>query len=210
LKRLFRIADSESEERRQERLAREVIEETPENFRPTLICGLDAAYSGEVGIGVATVWDCESPKIVEVQSLHGSVRVEYRPGFLGLREGPLVLAAAKRLRVVPDAYLVDGHGRAHPRRFGLACEVGLVLRKPTIGVAKGLLCGKIVNDTLEDGEGLVCARILKEPGMRPRYVSVGNLISLEEAFRVVKRCVFSRGVAPLKAAHHEAARLSRA
>jgi len=207
MKRMSRTASFGSEERRQRQLAKTVIEKTPRDFQPALVCGLDAAYSNDVGIGVAAVWDCKLSKIVQVQSSHGRVWTEYRPGFFGLREGPLVLAAAGRLTVVPDAYLVDGHGRAHPRHFGIACRVGLALAKPTVGVAKSILYGKIVNNALMDEEGSVIARILKKDFARPYYVSVGHLISLEGALRLVKHCASNGGISPLRAAHAEAVRL---
>jgi len=137
------------------------------------------------------------------------VSVEYRPGFLSLREGPILLAAARKLRVAPEAYLVDGHGRAHPRRFGLACHVGLALVKPTVGVAKSVLIGKVIESTLVDDKGTVTARILRDQAKRSYYVSVGHLISLDDAFRLVQLCLSGSDISPLSAAHVEAARLIR-
>ena len=120
---LFRFTDTESAANLQDRLALLVSEETPHGFHPSLVCGLDASYSNGTGIGVAAVWDLEKSQVVKVESHEAMVQVDHVSGFFGFREGPLVLAAAGNLSIVPDVFLVDGHGRSHPRRFGLACHV---------------------------------------------------------------------------------------
>ena len=35
-----------------------------------------------------------------------------------------------------DVLLLDGHGMLHPRKCGLASFVGVLIDKPTIGIAK--------------------------------------------------------------------------
>ncbi|HEY4254635.1 MAG TPA: endonuclease V, partial [Roseomonas sp.] len=73
----------------------------------------------------------------------GVARFPYVPGFLGFREVPALVAAWRRLPDIPDLVMVDGHGIAHPRRLGVATHLGLVLDRPTIGVAKSLLVGQV-------------------------------------------------------------------
>ncbi len=206
---LFRFSDSGSAADLQERLARLVSEETPRGFHPRLVCGLDASYSNGTGIGVAAVWDREESRIVEVRSVEGKVDVDYVPGFFGFREGPLVLAAARNLTVVPDAFLVDGHGRAHPRRFGLACHVGLALATPTIGVAKSVYIGRRCGAELVGSDGSVFSKVLTRNVRKSYYVSIGHLVGLEDAFTLVKRCVSDGRVVPLGTAHDESVRLAR-
>jgi deoxyribonuclease V len=101
---------------------------------------------------------------------------------------------------------VDGHGLAHPRRFGLACYVGLIMNIPTIGVAKSRLFGAEDGETLVNPEGNVIAKVL-QINKKSLYVSVGHKISLEAATRIVKHCITRRGLEPIVLAHQEANKL---
>ena len=115
----------------------------------------------------------------------------YVPGLLSFREIPALLAAFAKLRCAPDLIFCDGHGYAHPRRFGLACHLGVLLDRPTIGVAKSRLIGdhrepgKRVGSTAplvdpESGER-VGAVVRTATGVKPVYVSLGHRVSLERA-----------------------------
>jgi deoxyribonuclease V len=100
--------------------------------------------------------------------------------------------------------MVDGHGVAHPRRFGLACFVGLVLDHPTIGIAKSLLYGSVINNRVLDENGCTIAELITLPGTEKRiYVSVGHKISLNDAVEVVRRCLTPQGPVPIRLAHEE-------
>jgi deoxyribonuclease V len=101
--------------------------------------------------------------------------------------------------------IVDGHGLAHPRRFGLACHVGLIMDLPTIGVAKSRLFGREVGERIVDPQGNSIAEVIRANGKR-LYVSVGHKISLDESVRVVRHCVSKRGLEPIVLAHQEAQR----
>ncbi len=127
--------------------------------------------------------------------------MDYVPGFLGFREGPLLAGITTRLEIAPDVFLIDGHGLAHPRGFGVACHVGLALDKPTIGVAKSLLYGRIQKGEILAGEGNIIGRILTTRRGRKYYVSIGHRISLPTAFRIVRRSIVDGFSAPLRAAH---------
>lgn len=121
----------------------------------------------------------------------------YVPGFLSFRELPAVLAALARLRVRPDLLLCDGQGLAHPRRFGLACHLGVLTDTPSIGVAKSRLIGEPRGRLgqargswvpLVDNEEVIGAVLRTRAGIKPVYVSIGHRISLETAIAYVLRC----------------------
>jgi deoxyribonuclease V len=128
----------------------------------------------------------------------------YIPGLLAFREGSAVIRAVRALRLTSYVCMVDGHGLAHPRRFGLACFVGLVLGRPTIGVAKGLLYGSVREGRVVDEDGDTIAELITLPGSgKTIYVSVGHKISLRDAVRVVKHCLTPQGPLPIRLAHEE-------
>jgi deoxyribonuclease V len=178
------------------------------NFDPRFLCGMDATYDGDTAFVAAAVWDLESMKIVETAGNVDSVSNKYVPGFLGFREGPLLARIANKIRSRPDAYLIDGQGVAHPRKFGLACHVGLALDKPTIGVAKSRLYGTSDDRKIVDPDGEVIGRILTTRN-RKFYVSVGHRISLETASNLVEKCMVNGHPVPLRYAHLESIRAKR-
>jgi deoxyribonuclease V len=120
----------------------------------------------------------------------------YFPGFLSLREAPAAAAALARLRTRPDLLFVDGQGMAHPRRFGLACHIGLLAAIPAIGVAKSRLLGRYEPPgpergdwtPLTDGDDTIGAVLRTRSHTRPLFVSVGHRISLRTAVDYVLRC----------------------
>jgi deoxyribonuclease V len=123
-------------------------------------------------------------------------RFPYVPGYLSFREAPAALAAMRRLRRDPDLIVCDGQGFAHPRRFGLACHLGLLANLPSIGVAKSRLIGEhaVLGSQrgewvplVDDGERIGVV-LRTRTGVRPVYVSVGHRISLETAIDYVLRC----------------------
>jgi deoxyribonuclease V len=127
--------------------------------------------------------------------VEGDVSFPYVPGLLSFREIPLLTQALGRLETTPDLLLVDGQGYAHPRRIGIASHVGLLAGLPTIGCAKSRLCGEHAEPGRERGSqaplldgGEVIGTVLRtRDGIKPLYVSVGHLISLESAAAWVLR-----------------------
>lgn len=140
----------------------------------------------------------------------------YIPGLLSFRELPAVLQAYAQLRIKPDLMLCDGQGTAHPRRFGIACHLGVWLDAATIGVGKTLLVGK--HEPLPDVKGAwvplvdkgecVGAVVRTREGVKPLYVSPGHRVSLESSVQWVLNCV-TRYKLPetTRQAHHLASNL---
>ena len=133
--------------------------------------------------------------------------VPYVSGLLGFREGPLLLRIAQKLNTEPDVFMVDGQGVAHPRRCGLACQFGLATGKPTVGVAKSLLYGRLKNGAIVDPDGHEIGRIVITPQGRKFYVSIGHKISLETATQLVEKCLREGHPAPLRKAHLDSVEL---
>ena len=136
------------------------------------------------------------PELVELERAHAVVPLNfpYIPGLLSFREIPPLLAALRKLREMPDLLFCDGHGYAHPRRFGLAAHLGVWLDRPTIGCAKSILMGE--HDELEAKKGnwtplidpknaeRIGAAVRTRDGVKPVYVSQGNRVSLETSIRL--------------------------
>ncbi|MBS7655279.1 endonuclease V [Candidatus Bathyarchaeota archaeon] len=182
------------------------ISKTSEFKKVEVIAGVDAAYINGLGIGAAVAIDYFTLKPLENAFSILKVNIPYIPGFLAFRELPVMLKALKNLFLNPDVIIVDGHGLAHPRKFGLACHLGFILNKPTIGVAKNPLYGKEKGNFLVDEEPI--GYILKL-NKKKFYVSVGNKISLEDSIKIVKHCSLKGFPEPLKLAHKEASRKKR-
>lgn len=203
--------DSESAIHLQQKLAKRVGMTYDDSSTPRLVCGLDAAYSGNKGVSVAAVVDIASGKLIETAHSKMDNLVGYFPGLFAFREGPLLVEAASKLRSSPDVFIVEGHGLAHPRRFGIACHVGIALNKPTIGVARKLLYGTEREDfSIVDTDGTVLARVLNlRSGKRPLYVSVGHKTNLHSAVhRVLYSMLCSQDYPlPLRMAHQGAVML---
>lgn len=120
----------------------------------------------------------------------------YIPGLLSFREAPAVLDALSQLTILPDLLLCDGQGIAHPRRFGIACHLGLLADTPAIGVAKSLLVGRHAEVPDERGtwqplihrDETVGVALRTRPKTKPLYISSGHRISLTTAIEYVMGC----------------------
>jgi len=203
---IFRYVDEEQAFSLQQDMAERVSRVDDPGFNPRLICGIDVSYDGDKASVAATVWDIDRKQPVEKVSARYQAFTKYVPSLFGFREGPLLIGISRELESSPDVFLVYGHGVAHPRGFGLACQFGLAVDRPTIGVAKSLLYGRPENRIVVDPEGHSIAGIITTAGGKKFYVSVGHRISLVTACRLVERCVADGHPMPLRLAHLDAER----
>ncbi len=177
-----------------------------------LVTGLDVAYlkinDVELAISSAVTYSIREDRVVEYSFYVGKIFFPYIPTLLSFRELTPMIRAFRKLRHRPQIVLIDGHGLAHPYRLGIASHFGVVMKIPTIGIAKSLLYGNIHNnDIIDPKTGEVIGKIIKCMG-KTLYVSVGNLISLEDAYAVVEKlCKRSTLPIPLREAHNMSNRL---
>jgi deoxyribonuclease V len=155
------------------------------------IAGVDVAYSKDEThlVGAVVVLDAHNFAIQQISYAEERVSFPYVPGLFSFRELPSLLAAFTKLEQLPDLVVCDGQGIAHPRRFGLACHLGLMLDIPTLGCAKKRFIGEFnepaalrgaSSDLIEDGE-IVGKALRTQTQIKPVFVSVGHRISLATA-----------------------------
>ena len=178
----------------QRRLA-PLVEERPLAEAPRTVAGFDLSFRGEGVRAAAAAADTETLETVDEAVVEVRVTFPYVPGLLSFREAPAVLAAHAALGVRPELLMLDGQGRAHPRRFGIACHVGLILGVPSVGVAKSILVGRGPDPGPGRGERAplvhrgetVGAAVRTRAGVTPVYVSVGHLVTLQDAVGIALR-----------------------
>ncbi|GIG69977.1 endonuclease V [Phytomonospora endophytica] len=171
---------------------RGLLEDGPGDAEYRLVTGVDVSYGEERLIAAAVTIDTATMETVEESTREGVARFPYVPGLLAFRELPTLLDALAGLKRVPGLLVCDGHGLAHPRGFGLACHLGVLLGLPTIGVAKNAPWpttepGPERGDQapiLRDGE-VVGATLRTQTGVKPVYVSTGHRTELGAACRAV-------------------------
>jgi deoxyribonuclease V len=180
----------------QRELARQVVRSGTLRERDVRrIAGADVAFdrANRRATAAVVVLDYPSLQVVERVTVESAVTFPYVPGLLAFREIPPLLPAFEKLRERPDLLMTDGHGYAHPRRFGFGCYLGLVLDLPTIGVAKNPFTFRhddppaprgstspLLADT-EAGPEEVGRALRTRDSVKPVFVSVGHRIGLAEA-----------------------------
>jgi deoxyribonuclease V len=160
------------------------------------VAGIDVAHREGTDdvVAAVVVLDATTLRPVETRTACAPAGHPYEPGLLALRELPAVTAALESVERVPDLILCDGAGVAHPRRFGLACHVGLLTDVPTIGVAKSppvpFEMPKPARGSWTpqlDGDEVIGRALRTQHGVRPVFVSVGHRIGLDAACEHVLR-----------------------
>ena len=179
----------------QKRLSGDVIRKSRLTTVET-VAGIDTGYSK--GMARAAVVSLKYPSLEPLEQAISlrPVNFPYIPGLLSFREAPLILEAFEKLKQSPDLLIIDGHGIAHPRRFGIACHIGLLLDVPSIGCAKTLLLGEYDEPCPEQGgfsylkdQGEIIGAVLRtRSNVKPVFVSIGHKVNLKDSIKFVLNC----------------------
>ena len=169
------------------------VQEVPLSVTPETVGGVDASIQGNDVRGAAAILRRHNLELILSATSTAPLTFPYIPGLLSFRELPAILKALEALPTLPDVILCDAHGKAHPRRLGLASHLGVLLDHPTVGCAKSRLIGthpplspeRGAWVPLVDGNEVIGAVVRTRSNVRPVYVSVGHRITLMEAVNLV-------------------------
>jgi len=173
----------------QNEMAKKVISENTLKKEIIYICGVDVAYRNNIAYCSAVLMNKKSMEVKESVDITLNVKNPYVSSFLMLRESEAIINILKALKNRFDLLLIDGHGVLHPRRCGLASYVGVIIDRPTIGVAKSILCGSVNADHFIDIDGVISGFKMIKEKKKPIFISVGHKINLIYAIRIVKQLV---------------------
>lgn len=192
------LAPSEAIALQRELAARVICDGDVPDATVRVIAGADVAFDKPHGraVGAIVLLAWPSLEVLQRVAIETVVTFPYVPGLLSFRETPVLLEAFEHVEMRPDLLFIDGHGYAHPRRFGFACHIGLLLDVPAIGVAKSRLIGaqgtvagpRGSRADLVDGGEVIGSMLRTRQGVRSVYVSVGHRIGLAAAERWTLAC----------------------
>ena len=193
------------------------VSESPLAGPVQLIAGVDVSIKNRHGRAAIVVLEMFDWSVKCAAVAEQAITWPYVPGYLAFREVPIVLQAWRKLAVAPDVIMVDGHGRAHSRRFGLACHLGVLLQTPTLGVAKRRFVGTHRDPDTAKGSWteltdpmtgeLLGAIVRTRTNVNPVYVSTGHAITLEESIALTIQCAERYRIPePTRQAHLESRR----
>jgi len=182
----------------QKQLRTQVIASTLADDVLQYVAGIDVGFPGKKEIARAAIVVLRYPsmEIVDQGLAEMPVSMPYVPGLLSFREIPVILAALENLAQPPDLLITDSQGIAHPRRFGLACHLGVLLDMPAIGCAKSILVGRHAQlpekrgssrDLIDKGE-VIGSVVRTRDNVKPVYISIGHSVDLASAVRIIFNC----------------------
>ncbi len=191
---------------------RSLVRIEPPNHEIHTIAGADISFNrfSDVIYSGIVVLSLPDLQIVETSSVRSTAKFPYVPGLLSFRETPSFLECWEKLTTKPDALMLDGQGLAHPRRFGIACHIGLILDLPTLGCAKSILVGRHgkldldagSSSPLIDKQEIVGVALRTKKKVAPVYISAGHLMDLNTAVDLAMRSVTKyRQPEPTRQAH---------
>lgn len=194
----------------QEKLSKKIVLKSRLHFYEIKsIAGIDVSF-GNLAKATIVIMSFPELKVIEYTSVTGKVNFPYVPEFLSFREGPIIISALKKIKNIPDVFLFDGQGIAHPRKFGIASHIGLIFDIATIGVAKSILCGKYQEPGFKRGsksplvshdEEIIGYVLRTKDNTKPVFVSCGHRIDLDLATDIVLASSKFRIPEPIRKAH---------
>lgn len=173
-----------------------ILKSTFKISRVRTIAGIDTAYRERVACAAVVVLQFEDLKTVESKIAARPIDFPYVPGLLSFREGPVILEALDKLKSPPDLLMFDGQGIAHPRRFGIASHIGLLVDIPSVGCAKTKLVGRYNQPHTEQGSfsyltdhnQTIGAAVRTRKAVKPVFVSAGHRVNLRDSIKLVLHC----------------------
>lgn len=179
------------------------------------IAGVDVSVKNGISKAAIVVLSFPELKKIEAVTCASKTVFPYVPGLLSFREGPVILKCMDRLRTEPDVFIFDGQGLAHPRKFGIASHIGIILGKPTIGSAKSRLYGEYEmpgrkkgdRSTLKDKDNTPIGAVLRtRNNAKPVFVSPGHLTDIDSSVKIILASSPKYRIPePIRAAHLVAA-----
>ena len=160
------------------------------------VAGVDLGFKKDIARASVVVLSFPDLQLIDGALVESPVLFPYIPGLLSFRETPPLLKAFDQLNTEPDLIIADGQGIAHPRRFGIASHLGLILDRPTVGCAKSRLWGRHKQpkneagsiEYLYDKDEIIGAAVRTRSNVSVVYVSIGHRISLDSAIRLTLAC----------------------
>jgi deoxyribonuclease V len=185
----------------QNKLAKKVIKRDLASKIDNVV-GVDVSFSrNDRAVAAAVIIQIENLTVIDESTREVDMFFPYVPGFLGFRESNAMISVLDGLKQEYDAIMVNGHGILHPRGFGLASQVGLLLDKPTIGVAKRLIVGNPIKVNEDSDQVVVLHGKISGALVNGYYVSIGHKISLKRAVDLVKETSIFKTSEPIRKSH---------
>jgi len=157
------------------------------------IGAVDCFYRDDEAKGAIVICDYSTLNQIEVKTVTAKVKFPYIPGLFAFREGPVIIELIKKVENHPDVLIIEGHGIAHPRRFGIASHIGVIIEKPTIGCAKKILYGNYTEPPsfpcsstfIKDEEGEIIGHVLRNYQKGLLFISPGNMVDLKACLDII-------------------------
>lgn len=178
------------------------------------VAGVDVSVKNDMSQAAIVVLSFPDLEVVETVKSKMPVVFPYVPGLLSFREGPVILECVKKLKTAPSVFVFDGQGIAHPRFMGIACHMGIILDRPSIGSAKSHLFGSFEppgskkgdHSLMRDADNRPIGAVLTtRNNTRPVFVSPGQLMDIPSAIKIILACSPKYKLPePIRAAHSAA------